>query len=367
MEARLSIILSILIIVSNAVLLILGSIGGRKASKNLIWYLSISTVIALAMFAFKINPGVTTDLSRHFSTYYKIKEAGYSAETSIDALVTIKVIFYIITKIGTPRLIAVVSAIISYSTFFFLLSRDTKEKNIKVAILLYSIISFFGLCSNYYIFTGIKTAIAFSLLSLFIYHYNKGNKKIAILFMVLSCFSHSASIIYILLYFVTRGKKNKPWKMAIPLLIMIFYSIAPTLINTTNIPFLSYIFSKIEAYSSSDILSSKLEIYVMDLIYCAFLSYRYFKTAKNCEDEETKRIIDVLKYDSVFILLSSLVSKIMVERGLMLLSFLNHKNIIEEQKEKGHRKTIYMIIDMIYFTVKICYFIVRLLAHTAIY
>jgi len=366
MEMRLSIFIALVIFLFNFLLLFIGSFTKRKVSKNLLFCIAISNILAFSLIGYKIYPSKSTDLYKHVLTVISMINGGFFTNTAVDNLITIKIIFYLISLTGNVRLIPVVSAVITYSTFYFLLSRENDEKHFSIFLLLYSIISFYALCSNYYVFTGIKTSISFSFLNLFIYNYNKNNKKASYLFAVLSIFSHASSFIFIVLFILFKKNKTQSrifWIfMALPIVYRLLFVILPMI----NIPFVSYLWSKIQMYSADDFISSKIEIFIIDLLYCIFLYFRYNFSLKHCDNKERTDEIIILKYYCLFILLSSIISKIMIERGLILLSFLNFKNIIEEKKHNRFHLIIFLI-DIIYFTLKIYYFVVRLLSHAIFY
>ena len=366
MEMRLSIFVALSIFFGNFFLLFIGGFTKRKISKGFLFFIALSNIIALSLIAYKICPGRSTDLYKHFLTVYNMENNGFFVKTAVDNILTIKVLFYIISLIGNLRLISVASVLITYSTFFFLLSKENNKNQLSIFLIFYSIFSFFALCSHYYVFTGIKTSIAFSFLSLFIYNYEKGNKKSAYFFAALSVFSHVTALIFIILFILFKKNKTQSRIFWLFMLLPIVYRLLFIILPLIKIPFASYFFSKLLWYSNEDIISSSTEIFIIDVIYCVLLYFRYKSSLKHCEDEKRKNEIVTLKYYDLFILLSSFISKIMIERGLMLLAFLNFKNIIEEQKGK-RLNTVLFLIDFMFFALKIYYFIIRLLSHTTFY
>lgn len=361
---ELLLIISFTFMIINLIYLIINSFKKKKYSSKTLLILFALFLIPLTILAYNVEPGRTTDLYDHFKLIDQLRAYNYSLKLNNDALLTIKIIYIIVAFLNNNHILPALSSIVAYSVFFFILYKEAKKKEITCFLIFYSIMSFLALCSNYYIITGIKTPFAFAFFALAVYFDKNKYIKKSILFMLLSLFSHGMMISIITLYYISKTNimKNNTKYLIIffPLLINIIYFI----LSKIPISIFQYIANKILLYTQEDALSSSNWIYLLDILYCIFLLMRYIFSKRKAKNKEDKDYLNLMQIIMLFIISGSTFTKIMIERGIMLISYFNYKNLLIENNKKTN--LIFIAIDFMYFSLKILYFIVRLTSHSTI-
>ena len=326
---------------------------------------SIVAVIALSGIAYCIIPGKTTDLYAHFETIKQISFDGFSAKTSVDNLVIIKALFFMISKTNNYHLLPMVITLITYSIYFFIFNKMyyKNNKNLKKIDIINILILFFALCNFYYIATGIKTALAYSLLALSFYLIDINKKKLAYFLILISIFCHGSVLVLVFFYLLCNFKLLTNYRFVL-IFTFLFARLASVLFINIPISIFQYIGEKIILYINRSTFTLNLIVLVTEIILALLLIYRTQKVII-CKKNENDLNLKNIYYIQSLLLLgigTIFLSDIILERMLMLVAFLIPKLIILENKNK---KNYFFVIDIFCSIILIVYFIVRLINHVS--
>lgn len=337
----------------------------KEVPRKSLIIISIIAVIVLSGIAYCIIPGKTTDLYAHFETIEKISFNGFSAKTSVDNLVIIKALFFMVSKTNNYHLLSMFTVLITYSIYFFIFNKTyyKNNKNLKKIDVISILLLFFALCNFYYIATGIKTALAYSLLALSFYLIDDNKKKLGYFLILISVFCHGSVLILVFFYLLSKFKLFTKCRFVL-LFAFLFARLASVLFTNIPIPIFQYIGEKIVLYINRSTFTLNPIVLITEIILALLLIYRtqiIIVCKKNDNDLNLKNIY----YIQTLLLLgigTIFLSDIILERMLMLVAFLIPKLIISENKNK---KNYFFVIDIFCSIILIAYFIVRLINHVS--
>lgn len=231
-------------------------------------------VISLSTIGYLMIPSKTTDLFAHFMTMDKIRLEGFKEVTSVDNIFVIKILFFIVSLLKNNHLLPFVTIIITYSIYFMIFINYHKKYQIKKFDSIYFITLFFALCNYYYIATGIKSGIAYSLLALSIYLVENKKKKIGYLLMLISIFCHGSTLILISLYFISKLKLFRTKYRFTLLFTFLGTSLMGFILSLIPIPMFNYISDKINLYINRHTFSLNPIVLITEIVIAIFLIYR---------------------------------------------------------------------------------------------
>lgn len=321
-------------------------------------------LFALCGIAYCIEPGKTTDLKNHFYTLRDMNLSGFNIKTSVDNIFVIKILFAIVAKINNFHLLSMFAVLITYGIYFYIFYKIYEKNKFKKINSLHIILLFLSLCNYYYVATGIKTGIAYSVLALAIYLLENDKKVVGYILMFISLFCHGSSLILIILYFLLKVEIFRKYRYAL-LFTFLGAQLASYLFSNIPIPIIQYIGEKIVLYLNRTTFASNKIVLLTEVIVAIGMLYRSYVIIRDHQDKEDKNL-EYIYYIQVLLLLglgTILISDTILERMLMLVAFFVPVLISYEKKQKETKIVYLFILDIVCSALLIVYFYFRLISH----
>lgn len=352
--------IALFIIILNIGIMLCNSVRNKTISANMVKIILITTLIALAVVAYCIEPKQHNDLYRHFEVVDTFRNEGFVNVADYDSLIGTKILFFIIAILPNNHFLPAIAAVITYGIGFFIIYDFNKNQTVGSRTLLISVLMIFTMTTYATVVGRIRNAMAFAFLALALYYdLIRNEKKIKIIpFYLIAISIHPSSFMVIavrLLLSVIDKIKSKckikgvenlkyvmlGWSAIIPVIIKI--------LNIINTPFTQNISSKLVGYS----LRSIVDDIRLFLVYIAILVFVYIisEIIRRQKDVPFEKYIYFIQLYIIIIFGSILIDKLFVRRLIIVLAFFMIPLIhMIEQKIKGKYKlAIYLL--FIFFAV----------------
>lgn len=333
---------AITVLILIMIILIYFIIINKKCTLRVLRILLISTIVALAIIAYCIEPKITNDLYRHFQGIDYIRTYGFTAMKTYDEAIGAKILFYIVSLLPNNHFLPAIAAIITYGILFYIILDFCKNNNTSSRIVAVAILLNFSMCTYSTVISGVRNAMAFAFCALALYldliREQKGLKKIIPYLIAISI--HPSTIMIIGCRLLLNLKQINLYKY-----LLLFWSfITKYLIKAlyfigTNITI--YVGNKLQDYFMGNWIDDMRLLYVS----IALVIVIYFIT-KHIKDEQYLRYTTFLQTYILLIIGSVFVAKIFVKRLLILMAFfmIPLVYLIEKNTEKKKQVIFYSIL-----------------------
>ena len=294
-------------------------IKNKKIGKRLLLTVMFIIILLFVGIIVHVIPKETNDLYRHYLYLDSIRQYGFwdIKSEDYDSAIGSEFIFYLISLTGVKELLPIVSFLWCYLICFYIIYDYQKKNKIQTKSIIMAIFFSFSFVSLESVISGVRTAMAMSMMALGAYNYlikkKLGIKEILI--FIFASLIHPVALVPILILLLKKFITNKiliivglSWGLMVNFIILLLKNIS-----------LNILAGKLEMYFYGSWIDDIRLFWAMIVLAVIFIiMIWYLKKNIKVEDED---YIDYLLVYFSFTLGSALVAKIFLKRLFMFIAF----------------------------------------------
>lgn len=283
-------LLSVFYIIVFVLILFLGSFKNIRVTKTF-YILSIILAICVGFWGFILEPSTRLDLYRLHNYVQSLQfgsgsfvsriwgAKGILGIDSTEGMVGWNLLCYIVRGLGDIHWLSAIGSFLTFSSVLYVLVDYTRsEGRTSRALGIGLLLTFMGLPIQH-VFSGIRNALAVSLvmLSLYLLFYKKKSRILSILLILLAVTIHPASLFAIVPIIFVRFKNQFVWRAAGLFTMPLLFAVANAF-KGVSIPFLSTMFNRILFYTSVEYQYDRPEMIANIVVFISVgLVYWHYK------------------------------------------------------------------------------------------